>query len=603
MTSYPQSATPKDDVQQYKRLLGYLKPYKGKFSLVILSMVVLALAEPALAALVKPLLDGSFVDQDPFYIRYVPLAIFAVMLVRAIGMFAVNVGMGWIAEKVSTDLRNEVFAKIVMLPASYFEEHSTGNIIARLIYHIDNMKLTATQTLVPLVKDSITVLALLAWMIYLNWKLSIIIFVVAPLIALVISRVSRRLRHLSHEIQEAVGNMLHTVDESIRNQKAVKIFLAQEHEKQRASRIFNRVRQMTFKFSVASGTNAALIHMLSAVALASVVYFSALQSLEGEVSVGGFVSFFGAMALMLSPIKRLAGINENLQKGLAAAENVFGVLDLENEPAGGGKSIERPRGTLEFRNVSFSYPGHDEQVLKNISFCAGPNETVAIVGLSGSGKSTIAALIPLLHQPSEGQILLDGEDSRELAIDNLREQVAYVSQEILLFNDTIRHNIAYGARSDTSDSKLRQAADAAYATEFIDQLPDGFETQVGQGGQRLSGGQRQRIAIARAILKDSPIMIFDEATSALDTESERKVQKAIQELGRSKTLIVIAHRLSTIESADRILVIDNGRVVEQGSHAELLAQKGVYTRLHSLISTQEHAGVGNDRQTSATHDL
>lgn len=575
------------DGELYKRLITYLSPYKFQFALVIAAMILTALAEPALAALVKPLLDGSFVDKDPTYIKYVPLALLGAASLRALGGFAVGVGMNWVSEKVTIDIRNDVFSKIVRLPCSYYDEQSTGKIISQLLYHVDNMKAAATQTLIPLVKDSITVIALLAWMLYLNWKLTLTIFVLAPMIVFAISRVSRRLRRLNREIQGMVGVMMQTVEESVRNQKAVKIFLAQEQEETRAANIFNKLRRLGFKAAVASGANAAVIQLLSAVALASVVYFSSLQSLDGEVTVGGFVSFFGAMALLLSPIKRLAQINEMLQRGLAAAESVFSVLDRPEEPPGGTVTISRPLGKLEFRDVSFSYPGHDEQALRNVSFEAGPNETVAIVGLSGSGKSTIAALIPLLYRPTAGEILLDNVDTRELPLQELRKHVSYVSQEILLFNDSLRNNIAYGLTGKVDDPAILKAAEAAYATEFFDQLPEGIDTPLGQAGQRLSGGQRQRVAIARAILKDAPVMIFDEATSALDSDSERKVQRAMESLGHNRTLIVIAHRLSTIEAADKIIVVDKGRIAEVGTHKELLAHGEIYAQLHAVIETLE----------------
>lgn len=583
----------KRDIELYKRLLGYLAPYKGRFALVVAAMMVTALAEPALAALVKPLLDGSFVEKDPVFITYIPLALLGVAMLRALGGFAVAVGMNWVTEKVTLDIRNEVFSKIVMLPASFYDEHSTGQIIARLLYHVDNMRQTATQTLVPLIKDSVTVLALLAWIIYLNWKLSLTIVVLAPVIMFAISTVSRRLRRLSHLIQNALSNMLHTVEEPVRNQKAVKIFLAQRYERERTHDAFNAIRRLSFKAAVASGANAAVIQIVSAIAMASVVYFSSIQSLQGEVTVGGFVSFFGAMALLLSPIKRLAQINEHLQRGLAAAESVFEVLDLQDEPSGGHQKPKVRRGTLEFKHVSFSYPGHEEPALKDVSFTASPGETVAIVGLSGSGKSTLAALIPLLYRPTQGSILIDGIDTTQMNITDVRRYVSYVSQEILLFNESVRNNIAYGQMQQASDEEVLQAATAAHVTEFVSTLPNGLHAPVGQNGQLLSGGQRQRVVIARAILKDAPILIFDEATSALDTESERRVQDALRDLARGRTLIVIAHRLSTIESADKILVLDNGAIAEQGTHASLLEHDGIYKRLHGLLAQDaEYRGNG-----------
>lgn len=581
-----QQATKVNDVALYKRTVVYLRPYKRQFALVIFAMVATALAEPALAALVKPLLDGSFVDKDPLYITYVPLALLAAATLRAGGGFVVGAGMNWVSEKVAIDIRDQVFSKLMRLPTSYYDEHSTGEVISQLIYHVENMKQAATQTVVPLVKDSVTVVALLVWMLYLNWKLTLTIFILAPVIVFAISRVSRRLRYLSREMQSSVSIMMQTVEESVRNHKAVKVSLAQDQEQSRAMHMFDKLRRIGFKLAVASGANAAVIQVLSAIALASVVYFSSLQSLKGEVTVGGFVSFFGAMALMLSPIKRLAQINAVLQRGLAAAESVFGVLDRADEPAGGDAKLDSPQGKLEFRNVSFAYPGHEELALRNISFTAGPNETVAIVGLSGGGKSTIATLIPLLHHPTSGVILLDGINTSSLSLPELRKHISYVTQEVLLFNDSVRNNIAYGLTRQCSDDEVLRAAAAAHATEFINTLPDGMDTCVGQAGQRLSGGQRQRLAIARAILKGSRVMVFDEATSALDGESERKVQRAIESLRQDRTLIIIAHRLSTIESADRILVVDKGTIVESGTHSELLQRGEIYPRLHSLLRNQ-----------------
>lgn len=570
------------DIALYRRVIAYLKPYKVQFSLVVVAMVVTALAEPALAALVKPLLDGSFVEKDPLYIKYVPLALLGIATVRAVGGFAIGVGMNWVTEKVTLDIRDDVFAKLVRLPVSYYEQHSTGKIISYLLYHVDSMKAAATRTLVPLIKDSVTVLALLVWMIYLNWTLTLTILLLAPVIVFAMSRTSRRLRTLNRDFQNNVSVMMQTVEESVRNQKAVKVHVAQAHARRRASEMFHKLRRLGFKLAVASSANAGIIQILSAVALASVVYFSSLQSAQDQITVGGFVSFFGAMALLLSPIKRLAQINETLQRGLAAAESVFSVLDQVPEPTGGNAPLPKPDGRLEFRDVSFSYAGASEPTLSNISFSAGPNETVAIVGLSGSGKSTIAALIPLLHRPSSGAIFINGVDTRDIPIDKLREHVSFVSQDVLLFNDSIRDNIAFGGSRDASSEQVIAAADAANATEFIEHLPEGFDTNIGQAGVRLSGGQRQRIEIARAILKDAPIMVLDEATSALDTESERKVQRAIQHLSTGRTMIVIAHRLSTIESADKIVVIDNGAIAETGTHSELVALNGIYAKLYAI---------------------
>ncbi len=566
----------------YLRLLGYARPYRRMFALSLLGTTAAAVTEPLIPALIKPLLDGSFVAKDPHSIRLMPLLLVTVFIIRGIAGFIGSVAMEWIAHRVVMDLRNALFARLLTLPTRYFDDHSTGSLLSRLTYDVSQVMTATTQALVTLVKDGLAVIGLLGWMLYLNWKLSLLAFLIAPGIALMMRLISRRLRRLSRELQELMGDLTHVIDEVLQGHKVIKIFGGQDYERKRFHRVNNRVRQFNLKLAIMSEGSGPLVQLLAIIALGAMIYFAALQSAADQITVGGFVSLFGAMAMLLAPIKRLTKVNEQLQRGLAAAETIFALLDEPPEPDRGTQAIGRVRGEVHFHNLGHRYRNDGAEVIQNLSLEVEPGETIALVGPSGSGKTTLMALLPRFYEPESGNILLDGVPIRELRLAELRANIAYVSQDIVLFNDTVAANIAYGAGFRASKAELLQAAESAHALEFIRELPQGMDTLVGENGARLSGGQRQRLAIARALLKNAPILILDEATSALDTQSERKVQQALDTLRQGRTAFIIAHRLSTIENADRIVVLDRGCLVEVGTHGELLARNGLYAGLYRM---------------------
>lgn len=572
----------------YLRLLRYVRPYTRIFALSLVGTAAAAATEPLIPALIKPLLDGSFVEKDPYAIRVMPLLLVTVFIVRGLTGFVGSLAMDWIAHRVVMDLRDALFARLLALPTRYFDDHSAGSLLSRLTYDVSQVMTATTQALVALVKDGLAVIGLLGWMLYLNWKLSLLAFLIAPGIAFIMRVVSRRLRRLSRELQELMGDLTHVIDEALQGHKVIKIFGGQDYERNRFQRVNNRVRQFNMKLATAAEGSGPLVQLLAVVALGAMIYFASLQSAANQITVGGFVSLFGAMAMLLAPIKRLTKVNEQLQRGLSAAETIFALLDEPPEPDRGTRVIGRARGQVSFRAVSHRYRTDGAEVIRQLSLDAQPGETIALVGPSGSGKTTLMSLLPRFYEPESGDILLDGVPIRELRLAELRANIAYVSQDIVLFNDTVAANIAYGAGFQASETELIRAAESAHALGFIRELPQGFATLIGENGARLSGGQRQRLAIARALLKNAPILILDEATSALDTQSERKVQQALDTLRQGRTAFVIAHRLSTIENADRIVVLDKGSIVEMGDHAELLARGGLYASLYRMQSQSDH---------------
>ncbi len=566
----------------YLRLLRYIMPYWRIFAVSVLSTIAVAATEPALPALLKPMLDGSFVNRDQTLIKLVPLLLVGLFLIRGIFSFISNYAVNWVSTRLVTDLRNLMFDKLITLPTPYYDNASSGTVIANIAFNVSQVTSAGTNVITVLVRDSFTVLGLLGWLLYLNWKLTIVTFVMAPLIAIIVKLFSGRLREMSRSLQRSMGDITHVLDESLGGHKVVKIFGGQDYEKRRFHEATNRNRLFSMKYTIAAGANVPLIQLLAAVALALIVYIATLQSGDNQTTVGGFVSFITAMLMLLAPIKRLTGVSESLQKGLAAAEIVFEFLDLESEPDQGTLSIERAKGNIEFRNISLRYAETAAPALKHFSLKIEPGETVALIGQSGSGKTSLVNLIPRFYHPTEGQILVDGHDIETVRLGDLRDNIAFVSQDVVLFNDTVGANIAYGRKAMATEMEIVVAAEAAHAMEFIRDMPQGLNTLVGENGVKLSGGQRQRIAIARAILKNAPILILDEATSALDTQSERHVQAALENLMRNRTTIVIAHRLSTIEKADRIVVMQKGEIVEMGTHHQLLDRNGVYANLYRI---------------------
>ena len=566
----------------YRRLLSYTFASKGVFSLSVVCMVLVALTQPAFAALMEPMLDGGFIDRDRDVMLWVPIAVIVVFFVRTVAGFASDYGMSWIGRTIIQTIRAEMFQKLLLLPNAYYDNTSTGETISRFTFDVEQLATAATTAVTIVIKDSLIIISLLAWMFYISPKLSVIFLLLAPILAITVLMISKRFRAISKRIQRSMGSITHVLEEAVQAQRVVKIFGGQTYELDRFNKNNNSNRQQNLKLTVSSSLSTSILQMIVGVALAGIIFMAIQEGVNSQLSAGTFIAFMTAMMMLFAPMKRLTNVNAIVQKGIAASESVFEFLDNTPEKDQGSYSIDRVKGELEFRQLNFSYHGHpDKPVLKNINLHIRPGETVAFVGRSGSGKSTLVNLIPRLYDGYEGQILLDGVDLNDYRVFNLRQQIAYVGQEIVLFNDTIEHNIAYGGTNVSSD-KVIEAARAAHAYEFIEKLPEGMQSLAGEKGVLLSGGQRQRLAIARALLKDSPVLIMDEATSALDTESERAIQNALEVLTKNRTTLVIAHRLSTIENADKIVVMDRGEIVEVGTHQQLIANNGAYSALHNV---------------------
>ncbi|MES2490589.1 MAG: lipid A export permease/ATP-binding protein MsbA [Pseudomonadota bacterium] len=566
----------------YRRLLGYAAPHWRVFILAVLGMVMCAAVDTGFLALMKPLLDVSFVGKDIESTRWIPPIIIGMFLARGLGGFMSTYGMAWIGRRVVTDLRGEVFNHLLKLPVRFYDQSSSGQLISRLTYHVEQVADATTTSLTAIIREGLTLIGLLSWMLYLNWELSLFCFVLGPIIAMITGYVSRRFRKISHRIQESVGSVTQAAEESIGSQRVVKVYNGQDFEAAEFKRINEHNRFLSLKVKATAAGSSAVVMFIAAFAVAAIVYFATQPEMLATISAGTFVSFLGAMIGLMNPIKALSGVNEKMQRAVVAGQDIFHLLAEPAEQDGGTRELKRARGQIEFKDVRFRYREELGDALRGVSVTVEPGQTVAFVGRSGSGKSTLLALLPRFYDVDGGVILLDGHDLREYPITGLRNQIALVDQQVRLFNASIADNIAYGMAEMPSREKIIEAAKSAYAWDFIEKLPEGLDTHIGQNGLMLSGGQRQRIAIARALLKDAPILILDEATSALDTESERYIQAALEKLVIGRTTLVIAHRLSTVQSADKIVVMQDGRIAESGRHAELLEKGGIYAALYRM---------------------
>ncbi|MGH8439374.1 MAG: lipid A export permease/ATP-binding protein MsbA [Pseudomonas sp.] len=576
----------------YLRLLKYVLPYWGAFAISIVGFLLFASSQPMLADMLKHFLDALQAPQGRTFLGVslvlgVPLLIVLIAVYQGIGSFLGNYYLAKVARGVVHDLRCALFNDLLTLPNSYFDKHNSGHLISRITYNVTMVTGAATDAIKVVIREGLTVVFLLGYLMYSNWRLTLVMLAILPVIALMVGSASKKFRKQSKKIQVAMGDVTHVASETIQGYRVVRSFGGEAYERNRFQRAsednMNRSLGMTRTQSIYTPLLQLVIYIAMAVLMYLVLY------LRGDSSAGELIAYITAAGLLPKPIRQLSEVSATIQKGLAAAESIFEQLDEPPEVDTGTLERERVTGRLEVRNLSFQYPGTDRMVLKDISFSTEEGQMVALVGRSGSGKSTLASLIPRFYHHQQGQILLDGVDVENYKMANLRRHIALVTQQVTLFNDTVTNNIAYGDLADASAAEVRQAAEGSYANEFIQALPQGYDTVVGENGVLLSGGQRQRLAIARALLKNAPLLILDEATSALDTESERHIQAALDEVMKGRTTLVIAHRLSTIEKADLILVMDQGEIVERGTHKQLLALNGYYARLHE----KDFAGDGD----------
>ena len=565
-----------------KRLLRYVKERKLGLLAAIIGMVGYAAVDTTFVYSIKPLIDDGLTGHDPAVMKWMPLFVVGIVFLRGVCTFLSSFCMAWVGNHVVMALQQEVFGKLMSMPVAFFDRHNSGNLLSKVTYDASQVSSAASSTLVTIVREGATVIGLLGLMFYNSWQLSLIFFAVGPVVGIMIAVISRRFRRLSRGMQDAMGNITSSTEQMLKGHKEVLMFNGQQVESKRFHRVSNAVRQQNMKMVAADAIGTPLVQVIASTALAVLLYVATIDGVQDQLTPGTFTVIVTSMMMLMRPLKSLTQVNASYQRGISACESLFALLDSDGERDQGTKKLTRAKGHIEFDQVRFNYPTKETPALNNVSFTLEPGKTLALVGRSGSGKSTIASLLTRFYDIDQGEIRLDGVNIQDYKLSDLRRQFALVSQQVHLFNDTIANNIAYAAEGAYSREQIVAAAKAAHAEEFIIKLEQGYDTIIGENGASLSGGQRQRLAIARALLRNAPLLILDEATSALDTESERHIQAALEELRKDRTALVIAHRLSTIENADEILVIDEGHIVERGSHHDLLAHKGIYAQLRKL---------------------
>ena len=566
----------------YRRLLKYAKPYLGMFLIGVLGAILFATSNAALAYLVRKFLHGAFLVKNPAVLWEVPLGVVVLFTLRGIGDYVQSYFPSWVGRQVIKGLRHDVFSHYLRLPTAYLDKQQSGHLLSKLTNNIELVAAAATGAAISLISDSLSILVLLITLFYMNWRLAVFCIIAAPIIGWLMRIANRSFRRYSERIQNSMGDITRVAKEAIDAHRLIKIFNAEDHQTERFEQVNEHNRASNMKLIRAKAISNPVVQCIASIALASVLYVAIRQVFSHHMEVDDFFGFLTALMLIPAPLRSLVNMSGPLQQGIAAGQSVFEILDQPTEGSGGSIRLARARGDIEFRDVSFGYADDKGDVLRNVSLRVRPGETVAIVGPSGSGKTTLVGLVPRFYDVQQGSVLLDGVDVRDYRLTDLRSQVSLVSQDVVLFNDTIRNNIAFNA-VDKTQAQVEAAARAANVMEFVAEQPQGFDTPLADRGQNLSGGQRQRISIARALLKDSPILILDEATAALDNESERRVQHELGVLMQGRTTLVIAHRLSTVEGADRIIVLDQGRIVESGTHQDLLARGGLYAALRGTL--------------------